>query len=175
MNSIIKNSITVFIILASITFLNIILVPASLIEILQLGALGICLLFMVIHNIYDTSFRIKKFFKTEIIMIFIAIALSMAGAYFIHGQSFKVTAIAQRSMYFLIFYFFLHSAKINPHRRVPSSCQPKSVPPAISFTVFVLIYYISEIYLPYKTFYNFKWYFFHVFSIYNLIVFNNLL
>ncbi len=108
-----KNIIVVFVILASISFLNLIFIPESLIPVLQVGAICICLLFIVLHTIYDSSIKLKKFFTIEITLIFIAVLLSMFGAYFFHDQKFHITAIAQRPLYFLLFYFLLHNLRIN--------------------------------------------------------------
>ncbi len=106
-----RNIIVIFIILASISFMNIIIVPPSTIPVIQVGAVCICLLFIVLHAVYDSSVRLKKFFTIEITIIAVAVLLSMLGAYFLHEQEFHITAVAQRPMYFLFFYFLLHSFK----------------------------------------------------------------
>ncbi len=139
-----KKIIIVFVILASISFLNLIFIPASLIPVLQIVAVFICLLFIVLHAIYDDGIRLKKIFTIELTIIFITVLLSMLGAFYFHDQKFQTTAIAQRAMYFLLFYFLLHSFKINTEILIKTFV-------IISIAI-ALLYIIQTIVFPIKLF-----------------------
>ncbi len=139
-----KNIIVIFVILASVSFLNLVFIPESAISVLQMGAVCICLMFIVLHAVYDSSIKLKKYFTVEITIITITVLLSMLGAYFLHDQKFKTTAIAQRQMYFLLFYFLLHSFKIKKEMLIKTLV-------IVSITI-ACLYIIQTILYPIKLF-----------------------
>jgi hypothetical protein len=50
----------------------------------------------------------------EIMLLFVAIGLSMIGAYIFHYQKFQITLLAQRVIYLFLFYFLLNQLKPEP-------------------------------------------------------------
>ncbi|MCF8374381.1 MAG: hypothetical protein K9H64_22350 [Bacteroidales bacterium] len=82
---------------------------------IELGSLGLMLLFILIDSIYNREERINASFSKEIGFMLLALFLSMYVANTAHGQSFQITFIAQRHMYFYIFYFFLHGLRLRPN------------------------------------------------------------
>lgn len=102
------------IIISSLSFYTLTVVPEGMIKQFELISPMVMAFLLFVYSIYDTSSKFKKNFQVEVILIFIALILSMFGAKYFHMQGFKITLISQRYMYFLLFYFFLHSIKIPP-------------------------------------------------------------
>jgi hypothetical protein len=102
------------IIISSLSFFTLTVVPEGIIKQFEFISPMIMAILLFIYSIYDTSLKFKKNFQYEIILLFVAVFLSMFGAKYFHMQGFKITLISQRYMYFLLFYYFLHSIKINP-------------------------------------------------------------
>ncbi len=100
-----------FIILSSVGFFNIVLLPVRLGFLVQFAITGGMLLFIVIQEIYGKTERLEHNFKIPVFLIFTGIFLSMIAANAYHGQNFGLTIWAQRAMYFYLFYFFLHYLK----------------------------------------------------------------
>lgn len=112
MPSSIRNIVLIAVILMSVAFFRISMLGESLFKLIEFASLGIIIAFFVIHIIYDQQIRFDKEFKHPIIFIFFGVVLSMFMAFWGHGQGVTTTAIAQRSMYFYLFYFFLHFMRI---------------------------------------------------------------
>lgn len=106
-----KNILLVFIILAGIAFFQLALLGESMFKVIEMAALGLIFVFFVIHFIYDREKGFHAHYVIPIIIIFLGVIASMIMAAYAHGQDLKTTAIAQRSMYFYVFYFFLHFMK----------------------------------------------------------------
>jgi hypothetical protein len=109
-----KISVVSFIILCSISFFDLIVIPSAIIKGFEFIGSGIILLFIILHVVYGDKHRFTKFFTIEVVLIFSAVILSMSAAKIFHGQSFSVTFLAQRFMYYWLFYYLLHAMRINP-------------------------------------------------------------
>ena len=109
-----KRIVITIVILSSVSLFNLIFIPEAIVKLLGFAAPAFMLAIIIMHGIYDQSFRFKKRFTIEISLIFISLILSMFGAYYFHDQGFGITATTQRFMYFLLFYPFLHVLKPKP-------------------------------------------------------------
>jgi hypothetical protein len=105
--------------------------------------LGVMIIVGVIfvQLIYDKTFRIKQSFSWEVALLLVAVLLSMITPYRDYGQSIKTSLIAQRHMYFILFYFMLHAIK-------PSQMQVQRI-----FIIIGILYSLFSImqYLAYPT------------------------
>lgn len=108
-----KRLIVLFIIVASLGMFNISFLSDGIIKVLQLIGIGVILLVIVLQFVYNKGEGFNYSFKWEITLIFTAVLLSMLMAYSGHDQGFGTTLIAQRYMYFYLFYFALHLIKIS--------------------------------------------------------------
>jgi hypothetical protein len=106
-----RKVIVVFIILSSLSLFRLIFIPSMIIKGLELLVPIFMLFLLLLYRIYDNSYRFKPKFRIEIILILCAVVLSMFGAYYFHRQSFAVTAMSQRYVYFFLFYPLLHALK----------------------------------------------------------------
>ena len=131
-----------FIILASLRFYDIILIPDKFNKILEMGAIALMLGINVIYSVYSNPSRIKKGFSIEIWIMLIAVVISMFGAYYFHKQSFGITFITQRSVYFFLIYFTLF------HLR-PSSHYVEKIILSLG-VVYCLLYILQFFAYPYK-------------------------
>ncbi len=113
MENLLKRLTVIFVILSSVQFYNIQFLSDKTTEILEMAGIGIGALFLVIHIVYDRHRWIKLNFNYEIIAILTAVFLSMFMAYSAHGQGFRATFIVQRFMYFYLFYYMLHTLRLD--------------------------------------------------------------
>ncbi|MBK6346056.1 MAG: hypothetical protein IPN08_03785 [Bacteroidales bacterium] len=108
-----KRLVIFFIVITSMELFNIIFLGKNLIKIAELAGIGVVLLVILLQSVYNRDEGFKLHFKWEILLIFISLILSMLMAYSGHNQSFGITAVAQRFMYFYFFYFALHLIRIS--------------------------------------------------------------
>jgi len=108
----IKRLLIISIILSSLELYNISALGESIVKMAQIAGIGLLVLIIVLQSVYNREAGFKLNFKWEITAIFIALLLSVLMAYSGHGQSFSITIIAQRFMYFYLFYFALHQIRI---------------------------------------------------------------
>jgi hypothetical protein len=106
--------IILFVVLGAMEFLKVYFLPFNQIKYIQLAGIGIVFLIVIIEYVYNREKRFHPFFGKEIFLILLSVILSMFTAYSGHGQSFAITFIAQRFMYFYIFYFLLHVLRVQP-------------------------------------------------------------
>jgi hypothetical protein len=104
-----------FIIISSVSFFELVIFNRNIINYIQILSIGFIIAFLLINIFYNSSRTFKQNFRTEIILLFAAVIISMFGAYYYHNQSFKYTVIAQKELYFFLFYFALHKLKIKPN------------------------------------------------------------
>jgi len=110
-----RQAIILFIFLASVEFFRLIFIPKQVFLLLSFGATVIMTVVIIINSIYDSGKKgFFQNFKFEIILMFIAVALSMFGARYGHGQSFLLSSWVQMGMYYYFFYFFLHTVRVRP-------------------------------------------------------------
>lgn len=103
------------VILGALELFQIKFLSENILKMVELGSLGLMLLFVIIDSIYNREERIDASFSKEIGLMLLALFLSMYVANSAHGQSFQITFIAQRHMYFYVFYFFLHGLRLRPN------------------------------------------------------------
>jgi hypothetical protein len=108
----IKRLLIIYIILTSLELYNIAALGESIVKMAQMTGIGLLLLIILLQSVYNREAGFKLNFKWEITAIFISLLLSVLMAYSGHGQSFSITIIAQRFMYFYLFYFALHQIRI---------------------------------------------------------------
>ncbi|MFH1119568.1 MAG: hypothetical protein V1775_07070 [Bacteroidota bacterium] len=108
-----KRLLIFFIVITSMELFNVVFFGKGLIKIAELAGIGVIVLAILLQYIYNPNEGFRLNFKWEIILIFISIILSMLMAYSGHNQGFGITAVAQRFMYFYLFYFALHLIKIS--------------------------------------------------------------
>ncbi len=72
--------------------------------------MGVLIVFglLMVYIVYANDDGIRKRFRTEIVMIFIALIISAFAAEFFHEQSILTTLFSQYEFYVFIFYFLLH-------------------------------------------------------------------
>ena len=104
----------VILILGALELFHFYLIQEDKLKLVQLGSLGIMAVFIPIEYIYNRENRISPTFSIPIIFILISVFLSMLMAFQAHAQPIKITLIAQRTMYFYLFYYFLHALRIKP-------------------------------------------------------------
>lgn len=109
-----KKALIVFIVLGSLAFFELFFFERQTIAAIHLLVAGVIIAFTFIHLVYDKSAKIKARFTMEIFLLFLAVGLSMIGAFVFHEQKFMVTLLAQRIIYLLLFYFLLHQLKPDP-------------------------------------------------------------
>lgn len=100
--------------LISLSFFDLVFFPDQLIPMLEFGLFPLIFLFLLILIVYQKGEVIKSNFKVEVYIVLFTVLLSMFGAYYFHGQSYKTTALAQRAMYLYFFYFLLLRLKPKP-------------------------------------------------------------
>jgi hypothetical protein len=107
----INNIIIVFIIFCSTSFYQLsILGPLQ--KVSELAGIGSMLLLMILHFVYTSErVSVNRYFAWPVLLIFVSAFLSMFSAYIFHEQDFSVTLLAQRALYFYLFYFLLHQLK----------------------------------------------------------------
>lgn len=106
-----KKFIITLVILASLSLFKLVFIPSSIYKMLEFILPVIILFLVILYKLYDNSFRFKSRFNIEIGLIFLAVILSMFGAYYFHKQDFAITAVTQRYIYFFLFYPLLHVLK----------------------------------------------------------------
>ncbi len=130
-------SIIIFAIAGALDFFALSFIPFNVIKYIQLLSIGLIFLIVGIEYVYNREERFYPFFGKEVFIILLSIFLSMFGAYAGHGQSFGITFIAQRFMYFYIFYFLLHVLRADPR-----DIEKIIIGLGITITIFYLVQYV---------------------------------
>jgi len=110
----VRQIVVFFIFLASATFFNLTYLPKNVTLLMSFGAVVLMLLTVIITLIYDRGKRFHQYFGVEVGLIFFALLLAIYGAKWGHGQDFLLSIWVLNSMYFYLFYFFLHSIRMRP-------------------------------------------------------------
>ncbi|MBN1415979.1 MAG: hypothetical protein JW973_12820 [Bacteroidales bacterium] len=84
----------------------------------SLALLGVVLVLglIIIHLVYGNGLVIRKRFRIETVMIFIALIISVFAAKFFHEQSISLTLFSQYEFYLFLFYFLLHKMRPDPDK-----------------------------------------------------------
>lgn len=110
----VRQIVVFFIFLASATFFNLTYLPKNVTLLMSFGAVVLMLLTVIITLIYDRGKRFHQYFGVEVGLIFFSLLLAIYGAKWGHGQDFLLSIWVLNSMYFYLFYFFLHSVRMRP-------------------------------------------------------------
>lgn len=110
----VKKLLVFFVLLASAYFFKFVYLPGQIGLVLVFGANVLMLFVVLISAIYDRSKKFHQFSGISVGLIFLALLFGAYGATWGHNQSFLLSLWAQTSMYFYLFYFFLHALKIRP-------------------------------------------------------------
>lgn len=135
----IKKIVILFIIIASLGMFNVIFLSKDIIKVLELAGIGVILMVIMLQLVYSHGEGFSYSFKWEMIFIFTGVGLSMLMAYSGHGQGFSTTLIAQRFMYFYLFYFALHLIRISD-----SDLEKMMVFLAVAHVVFYMMQYMAH-------------------------------
>ncbi len=132
-----KSILVLAVVLCSLVFFRLIFLGESVFNLLQIGGVTIILGVLYVQFFFDKSKRLVQHFRTEILLLFIAVMLSTITPWRDYEQSFGTTLLAQRHLYFILFYFMLHSIK-------PSAKQIEQVFFAIGllYSLFSFIQYL---------------------------------
>lgn len=106
-----KRFLVITIYIFSTGFFTLILVPEQARKLAEMAGIGIILLFLILNALFGARSKIRLNYKKEVYLFLLATFFSMFIAYTFHNQGFAITLVAQRYMYFFLFYFFLHSMK----------------------------------------------------------------
>lgn len=112
--------------------------PESIRNMFELAGVGVIVIFLIIDFIYDRSEGMKQHFRTEVYLFLIATFLSMFVANAYHQQTFSTTLLVQRYMYFYLFYFLLHSYKMDAE-----DIERLIIPLGLLYVLFYLMQYIA--------------------------------
>jgi len=129
-----------FIILSSVSFFYLGFIPAVIIKALEFLVPAMILVLVILLKVYDRSPRFHKNFNIEISLVFIAVVLSMFGAYFFHRQNFFITFVAQRFVYFFILYYLLHALKPRPQELIHMMI--------LTGTIYAVFYLVQTVVFP---------------------------
>jgi hypothetical protein len=110
----VKKLLVLFIILASALFFKAVFIPAQVGLLLVFAANALMLLTIILSFIYDRGRYFPHDSGWTIGLVFLALFLGLYGAMWGHNQSFILSFWAQTSMYFYLFYFFLHVLRVKP-------------------------------------------------------------
>lgn len=132
-----KTPIVLAVVLCSLVFFRLIFLGESLFNLIQIGGVLIIVGVLYVQFFFDKSKRLVQHFRTEILLLFIAVMLSTITPWRDYNQSFATTLLAQRHLYFILLYFMLHSIK-------PSAKQIEQVFLAVGllYSVFSFIQYL---------------------------------
>jgi len=107
-----KRLLVIFAIIASLELFNAAALGEGLVKMVQMAGIGLIALIILLQMVYNHDENFRMNFGWEISAIFVSLVLSVLMAYYGHGQVYSITIIAQRFMYFYLFYFALHRLKI---------------------------------------------------------------
>lgn len=110
----VKQFLVLFVILASTIFFKFVFIPAPVGLLLVFGANVLMLLIILLSFIYDRGRYFPHDSGWVIGLVFLALLLGLYGAMWGHHQGFLLSFWAQSSMYFYLFYFFLHILRVRP-------------------------------------------------------------
>jgi len=135
-----KKVIIIVIILCSLKFFSIIVIPDVALKIMEWLGIGLILVFIIIYLVYSKVKVVKTHFTFPIILVFVAVLISMIGSYTYQNQSFLISAYSQRAIYFYLIYFLLHLMKVDGEFIVRSI--------VIFAVAYLAVYYLQTILYP---------------------------
>lgn len=109
----IGNAVTLFAVVAYFELFKFMAIPYSFRVMSQVAACGLMILLIVVRLIYLPEDRIKMHFSRPILLMLIGALPSYFVAQAYHGQSFLISAFANRIIWFYLIYFFVHVYKVD--------------------------------------------------------------
>lgn len=106
-----KKIIIVTILLCSIDLYSLDILPEGMRQLVGVAGIGLILVYLLLLIVYDDSPWQKPRFGLPIVIFFVAMIISMFGAYMFHNQDFVSTLWGQRALYYYFFYFLLLKSK----------------------------------------------------------------
>lgn len=101
-----------FIVISATSFYTLRYLPNSFREMMGLVSIGLMVAILLL-DLFPGSVSYRKYFKIEVYLFLLATFGSMFIARAFHNQEYGITLLVQRFMYFYLFYFVLHSLKLN--------------------------------------------------------------
>lgn len=141
-----RNIFVVVTILITLAFFELKIVPPEFMTKIQFALIPVLVALFFLLYVYDNSKKITSNFSKEIYMIWLAVGLSMLGAFYFHNQPYGITAIAQRAMYFYIFYFLLLKLKCKPLFLIKATL--------VLGGILILLYLVQTVLYPNKILYS---------------------
>lgn len=109
----VHNWLVILIILCSLSLYKLTIL-GRLQEIAELFGVGLIIFIIILHLVYSEKKTIQGNFYLPIALIILSIFTSMFMAYYSRDQSIGQTILAQRALYYYLFYFALHQLKVSP-------------------------------------------------------------
>ena len=108
----VKRVIALFIILTSLELFNFAIIGKEITKVAEIAGIGVTLLVIILQLIYHKGEGFRLHYKWEVGLILLSLVTSMFMAYSAHNQNLQTTLVAQRFMYFYLFYYALHMLRI---------------------------------------------------------------
>lgn len=108
----VKRLIILFIILTSLEFFSFAFLSKGLTQMAGIAGIALILVVIILQLVYDKGDGFRMNFKWGVGLILLSVLTSMLMAYSAHNQNIQTTLIAQRFMYFYLFYYALHMLRI---------------------------------------------------------------
>lgn len=108
----VKRVIALFVILTSLELFNFAFISKEITKVAEIAGIGVALLVIILQLIYHKGEGFRMNYKWEVGLILLSLVTSMFMAYSAHNQNLQTTLIAQRFMYFYLFYYALHMLRI---------------------------------------------------------------
>jgi hypothetical protein len=108
-----NNLFVILIILCSTSFYNITVLGSGQ-KAAELFGILLILALLAVHYIYSDQVNFKKNFIPFILLIFLSAVTSMITASYTRDQTLVSSLLAQRAIYYYLFYLLLHQLKIRP-------------------------------------------------------------
>lgn len=109
----IGNAVTLFAVVAYFELFKFAMIPTSVRAMSQIVACGLMLLLIILKQIYQPEELIKMNFKWPVLFLMIGIIPSFFVAQAYHNQSFGISLVGTRVIWFYLLYFFVHVYKIS--------------------------------------------------------------
>jgi hypothetical protein len=109
----VNNLFVILIILCSTSIFNLTMLGSGQ-KAAELMGILIIIGLLAVHVIYSDQVTFKKNFTPFIVIIFFSALTCMITASYVREQSFGVSLLAERAIFYYLFYFLLHQLKIRP-------------------------------------------------------------
>lgn len=95
--------------IAALKFFALIIFSTSLQSLIEMVASLLLVVIIVLYGVFSKNTSgIELGFRRDVNLLLLSVFMSMFMAYFFHYQGFGMSLFAQKTMYFLLFYYLLH-------------------------------------------------------------------